>query len=249
MNRYLGIGNLLFYLLVLVVNYLANALPLNNLTTGQVSDAYPSLFTPAGFTFGIWGLIYLLLGIFVIAQLGNDRVGENLRRKVGPWFILSCIFNVAWLFAWHYQLFLFSLIFMLLLLFSLVLLYLRTHEKSGQYARAPWYTTLPFSVYLGWIMVATVANVSIYLMAINWNRLGFTDSFWTVIVIFTALAIFSLFLYIRRDPFVMGVFIWASGGILYRHIFTLQGKYLYIIIALAFSLGVSLTALFITRKR
>ena len=110
---------------MVTVNALANILPINGVTTGELSDAYPSLFTPAGYVFGIWGLIYLLLVIFVVYQ-ARDAQQHNLRLDaLGYAFVVSCVFNIGWIFAWHYGQILLSTLFMLGILASLVVCYER----------------------------------------------------------------------------------------------------------------------------
>ena len=104
--RTLQLLNLLGFILVIVLNGLANALPINGYTTGELSDRYPNLFVPAGFTFSIWGVIYLLLLVFVIYQIRNwwskHRLDMSFVQKIGPWFAISCLANASWIIAWHY---------------------------------------------------------------------------------------------------------------------------------------------------
>lgn len=251
MKKFIPTLNLIAFLLVIIFNYLANYLPLNNLTTGGVSDSFPSLFTPIGFTFAIWGVIYILLGIFVFYQMGFVGSEQDLtfyRNKIGILFITSCILNIAWLFSWHYQMFFISLVIMFALLLNLILIYLRVNGKSNYLRKRNYLVTLPFSIYLGWIMVASIANTSIYLISVNWNRFGFSDVFWTNIMLLVALFLFSLFVYLRKDIFVMMVYIWATFGILYKHIFVFESQYIYIIITAAFVLGSGVTSILLSKK-
>lgn len=251
MKKAISYLNLIFFTLVIAANYLANDLPLNNVTTGQVSDNIPSLFTPAGFTFAIWGLIYLLLGIFVFYQMGfvgNEQDLTYYRNKVSYLFITSCILNIAWLFSWHYKLFLVSLCIMFALLINLIILYLRVNGKANYLRKRNYVVSLPFSIYLGWIMVASIANTSIYLVSINWNRFGYSEVFWTNIMLITALLLFTLFVYLRRDIFIMLVYIWAVFGILYKHIFIYNSQYIFIVITAAFVIGSGLTSILYSKK-
>lgn len=243
--------NLFSFILVLLFNYLANALPLNNVTTGQVSDSFPSLFTPAGFTFAIWGVIYLLLGVFVIYQLGFAGKEQDLnyyRNQIGFYFFTSCLLNIAWLFAWHYKFFLLSLCLISALLLNLIIIYLRINGKSNYLRKKNYLVTLPFSIYLGWIMVATVANSIIYLISINWDRFGYSEVFFTNIVLIAILLIFLFITYIRHDVFVMLVCIWAATGILYKHVFFYNSQYIYIIITAAFVIGSGVTSIIFSKK-
>ncbi len=251
MKKALPFLNLISFILVIIINYLANSLPLNSVTTGGVSDGYPSLFTPIGFTFAIWGVIYLLLGIFIFYQMGFVGTEQDLtfyRNKVGYLFITSCILNIAWLISWHYKMLLVSLAIMFTLLINLILIYLRINGKSTYLRKRNYLVTLPFSIYLGWIMVASIANTSIYLLSINWDRFGYSDVFWTNLMLLTALFIFTLFVYLRRDIFVMLVYIWATFGILYKHIFVFNSQYVYIIITAAFVIGSGITSILFSRR-
>lgn len=237
--------------MVIALNYLANYLPLNNVTTGGVSDTFPSLFTPIGFTFAIWGVIYILLGIFVFYQMGFVGSEQDLtfyRNKMSFLFISSCILNIAWLFSWHYKMLLVSLIIMFALLANLIIIYLRINGKSTYLRKRNYLVTLPFSIYLGWIMVASIANTSIYLISINWDRFGYSDVFWTNIMLLVALFLFTLFVYLRRDIFIMLVYIWATLGILYKHIFVFNSEYIYIIITAAIVIGSGITSIIFSKR-
>ncbi len=251
MKKILPFLNLVSFILVIALNYLANYLPLNGVSTGDVSDNFPSLFTPIGLTFAIWGVIYTLLGIFVFYQMGFVGSEQDLsfyRNRVGYLFVTSCILNIAWLFSWHYKMLLVSLCIMFALLINLILIYLRINGKSTYLRKRNYLVTLPFSIYLGWIMVASIANTSIYLLSINWNRFGYSDVFWTNVMLLIALFNFTLFVYFRRDIFVMLVYIWAAFGILYKHIFIFDSQYIYIIITAAFVIGSGITSIVFSKR-
>ena len=212
--------NLVGFLGTVVVNALANALPINGITTGELSDLYPNLFVPAGLTFSIWGLIYLLLAIFAVYQLvASLRPGApaGFLDRIGPLFVISCGANIGWIFAWHYRLVGVSLLLMLLLLGSLLGLYLRLRVGvSDAPARERYLVHLPFSVYLGWITVATIANVTALLVDAGWNRFGAGEVFWTVAVIAVAAGITLGVLFSRRDAFYALVVVWALIGIVIK---------------------------------
>lgn len=160
----LAVSNLVAFTGVLVVNGLANALPINNRTTGELSDQYPNLFVPAGLTFSIWGAIYILLAVFTVyglkTAIRKDAEAQFIDR-IGIWFFLSCIVNTGWVFAWHYEAVTISLLLMLALLSCLLLIYLRLHigDRNGS-RKEKFCIHLPVSVYLGWITIATIANVT-----------------------------------------------------------------------------------------
>lgn len=202
-------------ILTLVVNWAANALPLNGITTGEVSDSIPSYFTPAGYVFAIWGVIYLGLTAFVIYQaLPGQR--ENPRfRAIGWGFVFSCLANSAWIFAWHYGYFALSILIMGALLLFLLGIYERL--GTGQFP-APtrqefWFARAPFSLYLGWITVATIANAATVLFTTRWNGFGIGYSGWTYIMLAVAVVLGVLVAWRTRDRIYIGVLLWAFIGI------------------------------------
>ena len=219
----LSILNLLGFFGTVVVNALAVILPINNITTGELSDLYPNLFVPAGLTFAIWGLIYVLLGIFVIYPLipsvRRDPQKIAFVQRIGPLFFISCLANIGWIYAWHYQIVPLSLILMLILLGCLLAIYLRLNIGKSEATKAEKYLVhLPFSVYLGWITIATIANVTALMMDINWNAWGLGEQFWAVAVIIVGIAISLSILFTRKDIFYCLVVDWAILGILLKRL-------------------------------
>lgn len=209
------IVNLLSLVAVLIMNYLANALPIAGRTPAEVSDMFPTLFTPAGFTFSIWGIIYLLLLSFAIYQFRYwGKETPAFMQKIGWLFELSCAANVSWLLAFHHLQIVLSMFVMLLLLGSLALTYLRLDIGKAEVLPAErWFVYLPFSVYLGWITVASIANASILLTHLGWNGEPGGAQFWTVVVIAAAVVVALLALVQRRDFAFAMVIIWALFGI------------------------------------
>jgi len=219
----LSILNLLGFLGTVFVNALANILPLNGITTGELSDLYPNLFVPAGLTFAIWGLIYVLLAIFVIYQLipsvRRDAQKVDFVQKIGPLFFISCLANIGWIFAWHYRIVPLSLLLMLILLGCLLAIYLRLNIGKSEATKSEKYLVhLPFSVYLGWITIATIANVTALLVDIDWMRWGLTQQFWAVAVIIVGIAIALSVLLTRKDIYYCLVVDWALLGILIKRL-------------------------------
>lgn len=198
---------------VLTINALANTLPINGVTTGEVSDSIPSLFTPAGYVFGIWGLIYSLLIVFVIYQaLPAQRDNPRLKR-LGYWFVVSCAFNFSWILAWHYGVFWLSELLIVGLLVSLIVSYLRLNVNRQHVPRAEAFAVqLPFSIYLGWLTVATVANTSIMLVRYGVTG-GWLAPLWTIVAILAAVSVGYLMLRNRKDLAFNGVLVWALVGI------------------------------------
>ena len=202
----------------LVVNGLANALPLNGLTTGEISDRFQVYFVPAGYVFSIWGLIYVGLILYAIYQaLPAQRENPRL-RATGYLFALSCLANIAWLFLWHYELFLFTLVAMGALLLLLIAIYLRlgigrTAVSTGE----RWLVQLLFSVYLGWISVATIANVTSVLDYLNWGGWGLSPELWTAIMLLAGVGLAFGLAFSRGDVAYGLVIIWAYAGIAVKH--------------------------------
>lgn len=240
----------LTYLGMLVVNGLANALPLNGRRTGDVADIYPSLFTPAAITFAIWGVIYLLLGAHVLYQWGLFRSGPQapaeatLLNRVGILFSLSSLTNTAWVFAWHYDLIPLSAALIVLLLICLAVI-VTTIRRANPVGRQRWFVALPFSVYFGWITVAVVANITVLLVSWNWDGFGLSDSAWATIMVTVAMAIGTLTMVRHRDVAYGLVLIWAFTGILLRQVSSsdgFDGRYPAIIAAVLVALAVFLGA-------
>ena len=219
--------NFIFFVLMIVVNALANTIPLGKGNTGAISDNYPNLFTPAPITFSIWGVIYILVAFFILYQFGlfNNQIAESLIKQIGIWFIISCILNIGWIFSWHYDMIWLSMVFMVVLLLSLIVITTNLSENAIlQSANA---NNLPllakicvyaFDIYLGWIVAATIANLSVLLVKSNWNRFGLSEEFWTVVVLIAGALIGMLFIFISRRYMSSLAIVWAYCGILIRHI-------------------------------
>lgn len=203
----------------LYINYLATALPINGRTPGEISDSFPSLVTPAGYVFAIWGLIYLGLIAFAIYQAAPSRADDPQLRAVGWLFVLSCFFNSAWIFLFHYGQYAATELVMLGLLGSLIAIYLRLGTgRSAPADRAEALALrLPFSLYLGWITIATIANTTILLLDIGWGGWGLPPEFWAVLVLLAGAGINAAVAHRHRDPAYLGVFIWAYAGIIAAH--------------------------------
>ncbi|MFZ0835589.1 MAG: tryptophan-rich sensory protein [Mycobacterium sp.] len=210
------------YVVMVTVNVLANTLPINGVRTGDVSDAYPNLFAPAGLTFSIWSVIYLLLGLHVLYQLGlfrghgsgGDR--SALLNKVGLYFSMSSLANTAWVFAWHYDVIALSVVLIVVILACLAVI-ATTVAAADRTAREKLFIGVPFSVYFGWTTVATVANVTVFLVSIGWDGFGLADSTWAVVILLVAAAIGTATVLRNRDVAYGLVLLWAYTGILIKH--------------------------------
>lgn len=207
-------GNIITYVIMVVVNILANALPLFGRATGEISDAQPNLFVPAGYVFAIWGLIYLALGAFVIWQALPAQKDDPVIEKIGIFFILGNLFNTAWVFAWHSLMFPLTEVFMLGLLVSLAVIYARLKLSGDRYTDVKrWTVWTPFAIYLGWISVATIANTAITLLALGWDGFGIAPEVWTMVMLTIASLLASYITIVRKElPYTL-VIIWALIGI------------------------------------
>lgn len=232
------------FLGMIAVNALANIIPINGQTTGQVSDAYPNLFAPAGFTFAIWGLIYFTLAAYVLYQFGFFQSRKNktkavLLDKIGLYFSISSIANTAWVFAWHYHKILLSMFLMIVILVCLIVIN-QIINKEQFLLRENIFINIPFSIYFGWITVATIANATVLLVGLGWDRFGISEVGWTVIVILFG-AIISITTMLKNKNFVYGlVIIWAYTGILIKHISSMgfSGQYSAVIYTVMFSIAI-----------
>jgi tryptophan-rich sensory protein len=195
----------LLFVVMIYVNYLANSLPINGMSTGAVSNAYPNLFAPAGLTFSIWGVIYLLWGIACVMFFFDGN--KEILQKVSWLFIISSALNCLWIFAWHHQKFGLSVIIMLLLLASLIIISIRLAPLPNSIIKAG------FGIYLGWICIATIANITIFLVSLNWGGFGISQEIWTTAMITIGLAISIAAVYKFENPFIAASVIWAFIGI------------------------------------
>ena len=210
--------NVLAVIAVIVINGLANALPLNGQSTGEISDRFQVYFVPAGYVFSIWGLIYLGLIAFAVYQALPAQRDNPRLRGIGYLFTLSCVANIAWIFLWHYEVFPLTLVAMLALLLLLIAIYLRLDIGRARVPTAEkWLVHIPFSIYLGWITVATIANVTSLLDYLNWSGWGISPEAWTVIMLVAGVAIASAVSLTRGDVAYMLVIVWAFVGIAVKH--------------------------------
>jgi benzodiazapine receptor len=207
--------NVIAFIFTVLVNGLAGSTTiLGGQNTAQISDNNPTLITPAGYVFSIWGVIYVLLGVFVMFQALPRETGQTYQTRIGPLFALSSLFNIIWLFLWQYEFLGLSLVLMFLLLATLIKIYLRLGVgKSFVSLRERLVAHLPFSVYLGWITIATIANVAVTLVSANWNGFGIAPETWATLILITALVIALLVLATRKDLAYGLVIIWALVGI------------------------------------
>lgn len=217
-TKKLAIFNVIIFIGTIVVNVLANLLPINGITTGEVANLYPNLFTPASITFSIWGLIYLLLGIFTVYQLlvalKSKSYMTTFVDEIGIWNIVLGLANMLWIFSWHYQYIGLSVVIIIIMLISLIIICKKLEIGKGVSSkREVFLVHINFSVYLGWISIATIANITTFLVDINWNGLGIAPSTWTVMVMSVGMILGLIFIYKYEDVFYALVIDWAFLGI------------------------------------
>lgn len=217
--KLLSIGSLLAYIAMVGVNALANILPINDITTGEVSDSYPNLFAPAGITFSIWGLIYVLLAAYSVFQLWRIRshgTGNSWLTEINKYFLISSLINSLWIFAWHYRLIGLSVVLMLGLQLSLIKI-MDLIQSQQLPLKDRLFAKVPFGVYFGWITIAAIANIATFLVSLGWNGWGIDDSAWMIIVLLVGCAI-SLWRTIKDKNVAYGLVpIWAYAGIWVKH--------------------------------
>ncbi|MGO1468501.1 MAG: hypothetical protein ACTHW2_00620 [Tissierella sp.] len=220
-NLNLKITVLITYLIMVITNGLANIIPINGVMTGEVSDSYENLFAPAGVTFSVWGVIYALLFFYIIYQFGifqkkNDSHREDLFQKIGIYFALTSVLNTVWIFTWHYKIIEVSLIIIIAILVLLILINNKTRKMRSS-LKDYFFIRLPFSVYMGWITVATIANVTTLLVKLGFDGFGLPETFWTILVIIVGLIIASLTIIRNKDLAYGLTVIWAYIGIYIKH--------------------------------
>lgn len=212
----------LTFMTMLIVNVLANILPINEVTTGQVSDSFPNLFAPAGLTFSIWGLIYLLLAGYTLYHVGlfrnnTKKSKTELFNKIGILFSVSSIANATWVFSWHYYKIPLTMLLIVVILICLILINRLTTNKRFS-TKDYLFIRLPFSVYFGWITIATIANANVLLVSIGWDWFGLSEVIWTVVILAVGLTITTVTMIKNRDVAYGLVIIWAYAGILLKHV-------------------------------
>jgi hypothetical protein len=213
-NTFRQISVVVVMLATIVINILANALPINGMNTGAISDSFHVYFVPAGYVFAIWGIIYIGLIAYAVYQALPSQKENPLLQATGWWVVLGGLANNAWIFLWHYLQFVGTLGAMLILLATLIAVYVRLGiNRSKVSAGETWAVRVPFSIYLGWITVATIANVTDVLDYLKWNRFGISDATWMVVVLGAVVLITGLMNFLRRDIAYALVLLWALAGI------------------------------------
>lgn len=203
---------LLSFMYMLVMNYLANSIPFGGNTTGDISSKYPTMFTPSGFTFSIWGLIYLLVTLFVVLLFTKSSVvlPEDSTRIL-LLFIALNVLNGTWLLAWHNDFQVLATIIIVMMLLTLLMM-------LAQLDKTQYLTYLTFSIYAGWISIATIANITIVLYKLNLGIFINNEPTWFYLILIIGVVIAGIiFLKTKNIPYV-SVYAWAYFGILMKYI-------------------------------
>jgi len=257
----LQVGNIIAVILTITVNGLANILPIGGKNTGELSDNIPNLFVPSGLTFTIWGIIYILIILFTI-YLARDlfkreKTTKHFLEKISYFFILSSLANVLWIFLWHYEQILLSILAMIILFVSLLIIYLRLDIGIDKVSmKEKLFIHVPISVYIGWITVATIANIIAVLVNIGWDGFGISEQVWTILVIAITTLISLLIIIKRKDIVYSLVIIWALIGIAIKRfqsdpIYGVQNEIAYtaIISMIIILISIVLTTIFTIYKK
>lgn len=200
--------------IMLIFNMLAVLLPLNDKTTKELSDAILIYFVPEGYVFSIWSLIYLALIGYAVYQLLSSSQKNKQLHSIAWLFVVNALANAGWIVLWHNERVVWSVALMLVILMTLIAIYQKLNIGQQKITKAQyWLTHFPFSLYLGWISVATIANISGALYVLQWNGWGIAPQIWATIMIIVAGFLAIIMLLRRRDYVFAAVIIWALIGI------------------------------------
>ena len=216
MQRWIRYGSLVTFFIMVIVNSIAAVIGINGQTTGEVSKKVETLFAPANFTFSIWGIIYLLLFGFSIYQLFSRSLENERLNRISLLFLLSNIINIIWIYAWHYEKFGISLLLITLLWILLREIYIHTSAGECNVNKLDRLLIhIPFSMYFGWISIATIAN---FFATLKYYQVDFflSESISTGIAIMLALVVGLIISIKKNDVYYLLVFLWAFIGILVK---------------------------------
>lgn len=208
-----AILNLVFYFSTLVINSLGSSGFFNNMGQKDVSDKYTTLITPAGFSFSIWGVIYTLVLInliYFVIKRKEDRV-SRLVQMISPLFIFSCLMNMGWILAFSYEMLGISTILIFGMLISLMLIIEKIYKNRADISY--FLPGLGFTLYASWVFIATILNISLFLVQLNWGGFGISSSIWTIIILFIAIAFVLFYLKLYKNAVFPISLAWAFFGI------------------------------------
>ena len=212
-SRIRSILNIASFLFVIFMNYIANALPLNGVSQRDISAGYDNYITPAGYVFSIWGIIYLGLTVYIVIQALPKWMNRTIVRSLDLPFILSCLCNILWIVSWHYFYLTTSVVLMLGLLLSLIGVY-RCFKQEKQIENSFFgVVQTTFSIYLGWVGLATVLNLSIWLNSLNLNTNILSSEYCAILLLGIVCFIYLYVAFTKREITLLSVLAWASLGI------------------------------------
>lgn len=206
-KSYLWLINLFAFISVIVINFVAQYLRINNFTPGEVSKFHPGILTPPGFTFMIWSVIYSLLGIFIFSRIVYQDDTDT--ERVGILFFISSLLNISWIFSWHYEQVLLSLFIMFALFATLFYIYMVTRESKNVFTR------ISFSAYYSWITIALLASLFV---TFGYNTYGAIEQTIAIIGILFIGVLALVHLYNLDDLTYSFTVLWALGGLMYKYI-------------------------------
>ncbi len=216
MKKFWMILTALAFFAMIYVNYLSLTGQINGVFTGQISAMYPTYFTPAGYTFSIWGIVYLFNLAFIVYAFVVTffKLGDFPAPAILILYFISCLINIGWIFSWHYKAIPFSMILMTLLLLLLFNIYRRVTVGFKRFEPQYIITVIPFSLYLGWVVVATLANLAVLINYVHWVNMDWPAAYLASGMVIVATVINIIILVKKNDLFFSLVFLWAVMGII-----------------------------------
>lgn len=207
-------------LVAFMTNILANIVPLNGLTIAEISDkSFASVrIVPSSYAFSIWGVIYLGLITLGIYQVLPEQRMNSATKNLGTELIWSSVTQIIWVVLFQYELFVPSLVAIILILLPLIRLYRRLFLSTIIKAkRAQLLIQTPVSIYCAWLTVATIVNTACTLDFIGWQGSGISSELWTSILLITGLILASFITFKYKDIAFSGVFIWAWLAVAHKN--------------------------------
>ncbi len=200
------------YMTMVVFSVATNIIPLNGHTTGEISNSYTVLFSPAGYVYIIQVFVYLILAYWIYLLWKNRHSEHHMTSIQAAYFVASSVFNILWIYLWHYEYFTWSIAIIILMLLSLIGLYF-TYPASHR----SWDGRSPISIYLAWESIVAFMNIAFLFTHNHWSFLGLSDPLWAVITLTfgTAIALHIRFHY--DDILFSIVYIWVFIGIAFKN--------------------------------
>ncbi len=207
------VANLVVFFATLGINYLGSSGFSNGMGQAEVSKKYRTLITPDNFAFAIWGVIYTLVFatlIYYFVQRKDPAVSQLIQLTSGL-FILSSLFNMGWIIAFSYEKLGLSTVLIFGLLFSLMTIIERIY--IGQATFPTTLACIAFTLYAAWVFIASILNVSLFLVQRKWKKFGLSDSIWTIAILFVAIIFVLFYVSIYRNAIFPLPLAWAFYGI------------------------------------